>query len=223
MTLRMACWLVGVCFALGACAAPARSDETRFWQEGDVLMFEQAAWKGGIGWKLASEPSSTRLQAWELKPKLQWRLRPGLDSAVTYKFVRNRSGERTQALEFDVTPSWTMGTQIGSQLTQRLSVSWHTKGRADYRHHTIPRIEWPSQWLPAGMTVDTSLEGIYDLRAGQWHESKFSPLRLKVHSNRVSAWSIAYVLNHKRVSPTSWSREHVVQLAVALNATGRKT
>lgn len=188
-----------------------------------MLMFQQTAWKSGIGWKLASEPSSTRLQAWELKPKLQWRWRPGLDSAVTYKFVQGRDGERTQALEFDVTPSWAIGAQLNTSFTQRLSVAWHTSNQVHYRYHTIPKIEWPARWLPEGMAVDTSLEGIYDLRAGQWHESKLSPLRLKFYSNHASAWFIAYVLNHKRASPTSWSREHVVQFTVALNVTGRKT
>jgi len=186
-------------------------------------MFDQTAWKGGIGWKLAADPSSTRLQAWELKPKLQWRWRPGLDSAVTYKFVRARSGERTQTVELDLTPSWVMSARVNMLFTQRLSVAWHDSNPVSYRYHTIPKIEWPTHWLPAGMAADTSLEGIYDLRASRWHESKFSPLRLKFHSNRASAWFIAYVLNHKRTSPTSWSREHVIQLAVALNVTGRKT
>lgn len=219
MSSLLKTFLPGVALTLAVVAAPARSDDTRLWQEGDVLMLEQAAWKGSVGWKLASEPSSTRLQSWELKPKLQWQWRPGLDSAVTYKFVHGRGGEQwstTQALELDLIPSWRIGEHVKTQFTQRLGLVYPASGEFGYRYHLIPKIEWPAHWLPERLAIDTSLEGIYDLGNGRWRESKFSPLRLKIDAARTT-WFIAYVLNHQRASPSSWRREHVLQLAVAFN------
>lgn len=212
--------LIGVALALAAVATPAHGDGARFWQEGDVAMVQQEKWNGGFGWKLASEPSSARLHAWEVKPRLQWRWRPGLDSAVTYKFVRGRSGEHwntTQALEFDLTPSWTIGEHFKAHLTHRLGIVYPASGELAHRYHTILRIDWPGLGLPAQMTAESSLEGVYDLSAGRWHESKLSPLRVKFYSGRSTAWFISYVLNHRRVSRSDWAREHVLQLAVAFN------
>ncbi len=187
-----------------------------------MVMFQQADWNGGVGWKLASEPSSSRLHSWELKPRLQWQWRPGLGSAVTYKFVRGRGGEEwntTQALEFDLTPSWTVGEHYRTHVTHRLGIVRPASGEIAYRYHAIPRIEWPAHWLPARMMAETSLEGVYDLSAGWWHESKFAPLRLRFYSGRSSTWFVSYVLNHRRVGRSEWAREHVLQLAVAFNVT----
>lgn len=180
-------------------------------------MLEHDAWRGNVAWKLASEPSSTRLQSWEIKPRLQWRWRPGIDSAITYKFVRGRGVDRwatTQALEFDFMPFWNIGEHTRAHLTHRLGIVHPPAGEFIYRYHVIPRIEWSTS---GQLALDTALEGVYDLGNGHWHETKFSPLRLRVATGRSSAWFIAYVLNHQRASPTSWRREHVLQLAVAFD------
>lgn len=190
-----------------------------------MVMVQRTGWNAGAGWKLASEPSSTRLHSWELKPRLQWRWRPELDSAITYKLVRGRGGEdwnTTQALEFDVTPSWIIGERFRTNVTHRLGIVHPASGEIAYRYHAIPRIEWQAHWLPAQMTAETSLEGVYDLSAGWWHESKFAPLRLRFYSGRSSAWFISYVLNHRRIARSEWAREHVLQLAVTFNVTARR-
>lgn len=212
--------LAGVALTLAVIAAPARGDDTRLWQEGDLLMMEHEAWRGNVAWKLASQPSSTRLQGWEVKPRLQYRWHANLDSAVTYKLVRGRAGTEwatTQALEFDLTPSWNVSKHIRAHVTHRLGLVHPENQDLIYRYHLAPRIEWPTHWLPAQLAIDTTLEAVYDLGNGHWHETKFSPLRLRIAVGPSSAWFITYVLNHQRASPTSWRREHVLQVAVALD------
>lgn len=212
---------IGALFALGfACIAPTAADDTRLWQEGDLLMFQQETSQGGLGWKLSSEPSSSRLQTWELKPKWQWNWRPGLDSAVTYKLARSRGGDEwnsTHVLELDITPSWQLSTGLKAQLTHRVGIVQPRSTPMTYRYHAIPKIEWPKHWLPAQLTADTVLEGVYDLRSRHWHESKFTPLRLKLTSGDNLAWFLSYVLNHQRVSAAHSRRNHVIVVGIAYN------
>lgn len=217
MTFRFEPWLSVVVIALAAVAPPALSDDIRLWQEGDVLMTEQGINRGGVGWKFSSAPSSTRLQGWEIKPKVQWRWRPGLDSAVTYKLARGCAGDEwstTQTIELDLAQSWPLSERTVTRLTHRLGVGQPPSGDLTYRYHFIPRIEWRTG-LPRLTAMDTSWELIHDVRGERLHESKFSPLRLRFDAGHGRAWLVSYILNHRRVAPADWHRDHVLQFAVA--------
>lgn len=207
---------------IGCWALPVAADDFRLWQEGDVLMLDRSQWQASMGWKLASEPSSSRLQAWEWKPKLQRRWGPRLDSALTYKWVRARRADdwvSAHAVELDLSSSWQTGELVRTRFTNRLGIAQAATGDLFYRYHAIPKVEWPAQWLPAQTAADASLEVVYDLRTGRWHESKLTPLRLKFRSGRNAYLLFSYVLNHKNTLNAGSQRDHVLVLAVTYDVT----
>ncbi|MBL8269347.1 hypothetical protein [Steroidobacter sp.] len=214
---------LAVCVAMLMSMATAQADGMRLWQEGDALLSQQGEWKAGVGWKLTSADSSTRLHGWELKPKLQRRLSSWLDAAATYKFARGRAADDSwttaHTLELDLAMSGGLGPH-NTQLTHRLGIVNPAAGGVLYRYHSIPKIDWRPAGLAEAWSMDSVLECIYDFRQSTWIETKLTPLRLKRRADGGGTWSLAYLLNHKRPgSSEPWHRDHVIVLAVTLDLT----
>lgn len=218
-SLRLSCFALALA-AWAANASDARADGMRFWQEGDTLLSERSGWRTGASWKLVSADASARLDGWEVKPRVQRIFRPGLEATATYKFARGRGADDTwstaHTLELDLANSWALGTHT-LQLTQRLGMQNPATGGVLYRYHSIPRIEWGTQWLPVRWTADSVFESVYDFQRSGWIETKLTPLRLRYLTDAAGAWSLAYLLNHKLGASDAWHRDHVVVLAVAFD------
>lgn len=206
-------------FILSACCqvfpAKALGDGLRLWHEGDWALAQAGGWRGNLGWKLVYDARIGKIDSGELKPQIRREVAPWLGAAATYKLSANLKAPNlplSHTLELDLAPKWRLLDRVDAQCTQRLALARPAGGGGlRHRYHVIPKIEWPSRWLPSQTATECSYEAIYDLGSSAWIETKFTPLRLKFTGGPLRAWSIFYLQNDKRPQRAAdWQRDHVL-------------